>query len=259
MADSKLFASLNTPKSKKAAAEEDAVEKGVAAEVAEETKENDEDLDDDIDLDETGATEMDASDIVIPNTSVEVDLVAVARRQADILGVTYKDADSADLIAYKVELAMAANEAAAGVGSTIATATTAVETKSDGKPEVTLRQKIWLEEMKLVRVRITNMDDKDKNLGGDWYSVSNDYIGDVIKFIPYGNATEEGYHIPYCIYKQIRDQKFVQIYRHTVNGVDQTRTRMANKFAIEILPDLTKAELRELGQRQLATGSLKDD
>ena len=67
----------------------------------------------------------------------------------------------------------------------------------------TLRQRLYRENMRLVRLRITNMDPKKKDLPGEVITVANEYLGTVRKFVPFGEVTEDGYHVPYCIYKQL--------------------------------------------------------
>lgn len=226
--DKNLFAKLDT---KKAAVDEPVTEEEIVTEDAPEVEEE-------------------LPELIIPEPAPVVDLLEVARRKADLVGAPYDEKDSADLVAYKTDEFVKAQFESSKAP---APAEPVVE-----KSQMTLREEIYREEMKLVRIRLTNMDDKDSKLEGDFYSVSNEYIGDVSKFIPYGDKTEAGYHVPNCIYKMLRDQKYVQFYTTTVDGRTVNRNRLARKFAIEILPPLTKDELRDLAQRQLASGNLED-
>lgn len=125
------------------------------------------------------------------------------------------------------------------------------------KPEMTLRQRIIAENMKLVRVRITNLDPKKKDLPGEIFTVANEYLGTVRKYIPYGEVTDGGYHIPWCIYMNLKDRKFLNIrsFKDRHNG-NQMRIEQswATEFAFDILPPLTTDELKKLAAAQLAAG-----
>ena len=81
-------------------------------------------------------------------------------------------------------------------------AITAAPKKLDAKQNtLALRKLMQREQMKMVRVRITNMDPKKKDLPGEIWTVSNEYLGNVRKMIPYGEQTDDGFHIPYCLFR----------------------------------------------------------
>jgi hypothetical protein len=122
----------------------------------------------------------------------------------------------------------------------------------------TLRQRIYEENMKLVRCRITNLDPKKKDLPGEIVTVANEFLGTVRVFVPYGEVTDEGWHIPYCIFKMLKRRTFVQI-RTIKNKATQTNrveTRDVKEFSIEILPPLSREELNQLATNQAAAGSI---
>jgi hypothetical protein len=128
------------------------------------------------------------------------------------------------------------------------------------RPVVTAREKIkskrarmMAEQMKLVRVRITNLNPSKKDLPGEIFTFANRVLGAVKKFIPYGEATDNGYHIPYCIYTQLKEREFMNIRtRKDSRGREIIETGMAREFAIEILPQLTTSELARLASAQAA-------
>lgn len=130
------------------------------------------------------------------------------------------------------------------------------ETPVADKPK-TLREVMYQEQMKLVRIRIVNLDPKKASLKGEVFTVANEYIGTVRKFIPYDpEVSENGYHVPYCIYTQLVEKKFLSIRVTTVNGKEHVSHAWAKEFGIEVLPPLTPEELRQLAQAQLAAGSI---
>lgn len=121
-----------------------------------------------------------------------------------------------------------------------------------------LRQKLLEEQTKLVRLRITNLDPKKKDLPGEIFTVGNEYIGTIKKFVPFGEVTDNGFHVPYCIYQMMKDRTFVQI--RTIKGQngrpDTIETRDVREFALEVLEPLTPKELAELAASQAAKGGL---
>lgn len=131
--------------------------------------------------------------------------------------------------------------------------------KANSRPK-SLRHILMQEQMKLVRVRIQNLDEKKKNLPGEVFTVANEYIGTVRKYIPYGEATDDGYHIPWCIYQLLKNKQMLSIRTGKgKNGTPKVETRWVREFAIEVLPPLTAEELHKLGQAQLAAGSTSGD
>lgn len=123
----------------------------------------------------------------------------------------------------------------------------------------TLREKLVQENMKLVRIRITCLDPKKKEWPGEIITVANEYLGTVRKYVPFGEATEEGYHVPYCIYKYLKARKFLNI-RTYKDRKNQNQIKVDSnwvpEFAIEVLPQLSKEELAKLAAAQSAAGGL---
>jgi len=112
----------------------------------------------------------------------------------------------------------------------------------------TLRQHLYNEQMKLVRVRIQNLDPKKADLNGEVICIANKHLGNVKMYVPYGETTDDGWHIPYIIYKELARRKFLSI-----RTVKDPRTKQpvvkkgwAKEFAIDILPPLTQKELNQL-------------
>ena len=141
----------------------------------------------------------------------------------------------------------------------------ALEAGASSKEEVTterpltLREKIRLEQMRLVRVRITCLDPKKKDLPGEILTVANEYLGTVRKFIPFGEVTDDGYHIPYCLYKMLDARKFLNIrtFKDRRTGTVRVESGYVKEFALEVLDPLTPAELAKLATAQKASGSVE--
>jgi hypothetical protein len=121
------------------------------------------------------------------------------------------------------------------------------------------RQAMIDEQMKLVRVRIQNMDPKKRDLPGEIFCVGNEILGTIRKYIPYGEATENGYHIPYILYNELNSRRFQNIKTTRKNGQITVETNWAKEFALEILPPLTQEDLDRLATAQTAAGSVNND
>ncbi|WP_421991633.1 hypothetical protein [Roseococcus sp.] len=124
----------------------------------------------------------------------------------------------------------------------------------------TLREHLIKEEMRLVRLRITNLDPKKKELPGEIITVANEHLGTVRKYIPFGEVTDDGYHVPYCLYRMLEERKFLDIRtRRGSNGQPIVSQRWVREFSLEVLPPLTPEELRSLAASQAAAGLFADD
>lgn len=143
---------------------------------------------------------------------------------------------------------------AAAAASIVAVAPVAAPVKVQ-----TLRQRIMQENMRLIRLRIVNLDPKKKDLPGEFFTVANEFLGTVTKFIPYGEVTDGGYHVPYCLYKMLRDKKFLSIRtKNDRNNSNQIKVeqRWANEFSLDILEPLTADEIHKLATAQTAAGNM---
>lgn len=123
---------------------------------------------------------------------------------------------------------------------------------------LTTRQIMMRDQMKLVRVRIANLDPSKKDLSGEILTVANEYIGTVRKFIPFGEATDEGYHVPQCLLSMMQERKFqtIRTIKDRRSGTVRVETGEAREFAIEILEPLSETEMRQLATAQQAAGGL---
>lgn len=114
------------------------------------------------------------------------------------------------------------------------------------------RQVIRAQALRMVRVKIQNLDPSDSVLDGAIISLQNKYTGKVSKYIPFGEGSENGYHIPWMMYEHLKNWKFPLRKEQKGGrfGVKTYKTVMVNKYSIEILPPLTMAELKNLANYQ---------
>jgi len=104
----------------------------------------------------------------------------------------------------------------------------------------------------LVRCRIYNLNPSKRDLPGEIITVANKYVGTVRKHIPFGEATDNGYHIPMIIFNNLKSRRFQQVSTKTVNGQIVMTRRTAPEYSIDVMDPLTSEELSELGLKQAA-------
>lgn len=107
--------------------------------------------------------------------------------------------------------------------------------------------------LKLVRLRIQNVNPAKADLHGEIFTFANEVIGKVSKYVPYDEAGES-YHVPNCIYKMLKSKKFLNVKTYTdkVTGKLIIDKSWIDEFALEELPPLTPQELKELALKQKA-------
>lgn len=124
------------------------------------------------------------------------------------------------------------------------------------------REKQWAEQLRLVRIRVICLNPAKKELQGDIFTVGNDFMGTVRKFVPFGEAGDAGWHVPYVIYKDIEARVFnsirVKKKNSAIGGQHDFRPegRLVKEYAIELLPDLTEEEMRQLATQQAAAAGM---
>lgn len=113
--------------------------------------------------------------------------------------------------------------------------------------------------LKLIRCRIKNLNPAKRDLNGEIFTVANEVLGKISKYVPYDEAGE-AYHIPNCIYKVLKAKKFLEV--RTVKDPDTKATRVVQswvpEFNIEILPPLTTEELKDLAIKQQAQNKFEE-
>lgn len=183
--------------------------------------------------------------------SQEVDELSLLKQRAQLMGIVFSNNIGLDKLKQRIKQHMDGEITQPEVVTPVESVTK-VKTK-------TLRQHLIDTNMKVIRLRITNMDPKKASIPGEIITVANEYLGTVRKYIPFGEVTENGYHVPYCIYKELKARKFLNI--RTIKNrnkpgetlVEQT---WVSEYALEVLPQLTADELAQLATTQAASGSI---
>jgi hypothetical protein len=216
-------------------------------------------------------TQIEDGEGTAPNAPREIDLL---KQQAKLMNISFSNNISVDKLREKIAEKLNADNGGAGDNGSDdddqdeeVVTTSAASGQDDGETAApaapvrktakqTLRAELQKEQLKLVRVRIACLDPKKKDLPGEIVTVGNRFIGTVSKYVPFGEATDNGYHIPYIIYRHLEDRRFLNIRTRKVDGKEQVSHVTSKEFAIEVLPQLTPKELERLAAAQAAAGSI---
>jgi hypothetical protein len=187
---------------------------------------------------------------IIENEETEAtpDELALLKERATLLGISFSHRIGVDSLREKIANKLAGTEEKEEEEAAPVALNKAQEAAK-------LRKELTADAMRLIRLRITNLNPSKKDLHGEIFTVANRYIGNVRKFIPYGEVTDNGYHVPNVIYKQMKTRKFLNVKtRRGKNGNIIVDQQWAPEFALEVLPTLTKEELAKLAAAQAAAG-----
>ena len=170
--------------------------------------------------------------------------LALLKERADLMGIKYSKNIGIDTLKAKINERLEASEIK----------------KDEEKSKTALRKQERDKQLKLVRIRLSVMNDAKKGWTGEIFTIANSVIGTVRKFVPYGaKYYKQGYHIPYCIYSLLKDKRFVSRSTKTVKGQIVVEEELVPEFSIEVLPELTPEELQKLAVEQAAGNRIDAD
>lgn len=188
----------------------------------------------------------------------QADRLAALKERATTMGISFHPNIGADKLSEKINAALDGKpdpDAAAEVA-----ARPAVQELSPVQKQIQLRNKIRRKGLRLRRVRITNHNPLKRDIPGEIFTVANRYLGDVKRYIPYGEQTENGYHVEECILRQLETRKYNSIKTKIgTNGRIKVNQRWVKEFSIEYLDELTKPEIDKLARVQLAKQGVEED
>lgn len=188
--------------------------------------------------------------------ALEAEELAALKARAGQMGIQFSPKIGLKTLRDKVNAALVSGDNSAANAEPVAdTEEPKEETPLQRRTRIRAEQR--KEQLKLVRVRIANLDPSKKDLPGEIFSVSNKYLGTIKKFIPFGEATDNGYHVPFILYNSLKDRKFLQ--KRTTRGPEGEivlKTNWVPEFAMDVLPPLTEAELKQLANQQAAAVGL---
>lgn len=181
------------------------------------------------------------------------DELTLLKERADVLGIQYKP--NIGIEALKAKIAKVQNDETDDDDEAPAKPATPKLTEAQRAQQI--REEQEAEHLALVRVRIANLNPLKAQVPGEIVTVGNGYLGMVSKFIPFGEATDNGYHIPKIIFEELKARRFNQVkVRKLESGGTEVMQRLVPEFAIEVLPPLTQQELDQLARMQAAAAGL---
>ena len=189
-----------------------------------------------------------------------VDELTFLKERAKVMGIPFSNNISLETLRKRVNDKMEGKEEAPEVnaltGEPEIAQALAIKPLDPKANAVALRKLMHATQMRLVRVRITNMDPKKKDLPGEIWTVANEYLGTVRKFVPYGEQTDDGFHIPYCLYRLLDSKRFLHIrdVKDRTTGIVRQDKVWAKEFSLDVLPALSQGELDRLAAAQAAAG-----
>ena len=122
--------------------------------------------------------------------------------------------------------------------------------KEDKNKEIVRQRQ---EATKLIRVIITSMDNMKNELSGEVYTVSNNVVGTVKRFIPFNVE----WHIESILLDTLREKKMQKFYDEVLPNGDKIRKgRLTPAYGVQVLEPLNELQLKELAQSQLARNTI---
>lgn len=187
-------------------------------------------------------------------TEPVIDEREMLKNRARLMGIEFGNNTSTDTLKRKIQEKLDGEKPAAAEVNPLG----GTPIDEDDSSPMAIRRRMREEQMRLVRVRVTCLDPKKKDLPGEIFTIANEFLGTVSKFVPFGEVTDDGYHIPFCIYTMMNERKFLNIRtrKDKKNGQTIVEQSWAKEFALEILPQLTPEELKRLATAQMAAGSI---
>ena len=166
------------------------------------------------------------------------------KERADKMGIKYHPNVGVETLRERVNAALSGESTEE---------TKEAEKASEKETEGQRKQRMKKEALKLVRVRVTNMNPNKKEWEGEILTVSNAVLGTVKRFVQFN----EEWHVEQIILNAMKERQ-CQIFPKArgPRGEQIVKSKLVNEFNIEILPPLTEKELKDLAQRQaMANGT----
>ena len=180
--------------------------------------------------------------------AITVSELDTLKARANLMSIKYHPAIGVDKLKAKIDAALGSQ----GVDTVTVGDATFLTHKEFTDLQVKGRKR---KAASLVRFRLVCMDPSRKNWEGEIVSVGSAKLGTFKRYIPY--VAEDGWHAEHIIYEALKERK-CSVFQ-TVKGARGEKIRKAKMvpaFSIEVLPPLTKAELKDLAQKQAMAGSI---
>lgn len=190
------------------------------------------------------------------------DELTVLKDRARTMGLKVSPNIGLEALRAKINAALTSSEPTPPEPASMETvAPAAAAPLSPGAQKALRRRKLHEQHMRLVRIRVTCMNPDKRDWPGEIFTFSNKYLGIVRKYVPFGEATDNGYHVPHVIYEQMKERRFLQKKtRPDPKNPAQihVETRWVPEFSIEVMDQLTEDELKRLALQQAAAAGMAE-
>lgn len=157
--------------------------------------------------------------------TTELSELDVLKQRADDMGIEYSPRIGVDALREKVNAKLAS---------------------APKNPTSSQFSQLRQEALKLVRVRITNLNPSKKESEAEYFSAGNAVIPTITRLVPFELDT----HVEQILINQIKNRKFVQVKTVNRDGKSYPERSLRNEFQVEVLPPLTQEELKDLAAEQ---------
>lgn len=188
--------------------------------------------------------------------------IEILKAQADQMGIPYKSNISVSTLKARIQAKLDGAEDTTdidedGIPDVLEKNPPVARAKSVAEQRQEFRDIQMRDMMALVRVRISCLNPAKAALQGEIVTVGNRYVGTVRKFIPFGEATDNGYHVPRILLDELKSRRFNSVKtKKGDKGAIEVTQRLVPEFAIEELEPLTAEELAQLAAQQMAAAGL---
>ncbi len=190
--------------------------------------------------------------------------IELLKAQADQLGIPYKANIGVETLRSRIHAKLEGTEDTADADADV-DGNGVPAAAENNSPQLTKAQRLQatrdrqMKEMtRLIRVRINCLNPLKGQLKGEIVTVANSFVGTVRKFIPFGEATDNGYHVPKILLDELKARRFNSVQtRKGPNGEILPNQRLVPEFSIEELEPLTKEDLAKLAAAQKAAAGLE--
>lgn len=182
------------------------------------------------------------------------DELTALKARADLLGLSYHPNIGLEKLRSKINGVLADEPVDPAVPE--ATVGTAPEIAPEVETTMQRRMRKRREATELVRIRVSCMNPAKKEWDGEIFTAGNSLVGSLSKYVPFNDA-EDGWHVPRIIYNLMVERQ-CQVFTtvRDSRGNSTRKGKLIREFAIEVLPNLTANELKDLAQRQAMAKSV---
>lgn len=177
------------------------------------------------------------------------------KARADMMGIKYHPATGVDKLKARINAALDAESEESNQPKKPLMLKKNSKLLTNAEYVKAKREKVRRDAAKLVRVRITSMDPNKREWEGEVISAGSAKLGTFKKYIPFNVE----WHIPQIMLDALKEKRcsiFHTVKDHLGNKV--RKAKLVPAYNIEVLPPLSKEELKDLAEQQAMAHSIDE-